>query len=73
MATSGCKVDMKGTCLTFSVGECYVEFVLFGNQNIPSSSSALEEDMDFYKIGYLIIGGMMTLLCLNVLHLKASA
>ena len=47
MATSGCKVDLKGERLTFDVN---VEFVLFKNHNIPSPS-ALDEDMDFHDIG----------------------
>ena len=42
---------MKGGHLTLYVGECHVEFTLFENQNILSSSSTLEEDMDFPEIG----------------------
>ena len=37
--------------MTFDVGESYVEFVFFENQNIPSSSSPLEEDVNFHDIG----------------------
>ena len=35
--------------MSFDVGEFHVEFVLFENQNIPSPSSALEEDMEFHE------------------------
>ena len=50
MATSGYKDDVKGGPLSFDVGESHGESVLFENQNIPSPSSALEEDMDFHQI-----------------------
>ena len=50
LATSGGKIDAKGWCLIFDIGENHVEFVLFENQNIPSPSSALEEDVDFPEI-----------------------
>jgi len=51
LAASSCKVDVKGGHLTFDVGHCHIEFVLFENQNIPSPSFTLEEDMDFHEIG----------------------
>ena len=37
--------------MTCDVGENHIEFILFENQNIPSPSSALEEDVDFNEIG----------------------
>ena len=42
LATFGYKVDVKGGRLTFDIGECHVEFVLFETQNIPSHSSVLK-------------------------------
>jgi len=41
---------VKGGCLTFDVGECHVEFVLFENQNIASPSSDSEEHLDFHEV-----------------------
>ena len=49
----------------------HVEFVLFENQNIPSPSSALEEDVDFHEISSFDDWWHIDPFALNVLQLKA--
>ena len=50
MATSSCKIDVKGDRLTFDVGECHAEFSLFEDQNFSYSSFACDEATISHKI-----------------------
>ena len=61
LATSDCKIDLKGGWLTFDVGKCHAEFTLFEDRNFSHSHLLAKKYRFLMRLRHLMICVILTL------------